>query len=472
MELSLTTELKQLITARQAWHYQVIPKEMDASGICLLTHTDAPGAQLQDELELLLGKAVSFDYIESTDLKHHLAVHYRQAAATAVKKVQRADGADYLHSLVQEARELGSSDIHIEVYEERARVRIRVDGRLLEQRVLDQTTYPSFVNKIKIKSNLDISEKRRPQDGRMIVPMGTDKIELRVSVLPTLYGEKIVLRILQSDVSSIDLATLGLREHDLDRFTTAVRKPNGIILVSGPTGSGKTTTLYATLKMLNSVDRNIVTIEDPIEYTLQGINQVQVKEQIGLTFAAALRSILRQDPDIIMLGEIRDKETAEMAVRAALTGHLVLSTIHTNSAWGTITRLQDMGIPSYLIESTLNLSAAQRLARLLCDHCKEPVDAADLSPELRSYVQDGKGSFYRSVGCPQCHYSGYKGRVAIYEIIPINESFADLIRQGISRVNDLQEEHGIQTLQQSALDLVREGKTTLEEIYPILLEAR
>ena len=303
-----------------------------------------------------------------------------------------------------------------------------------------------------------------PQDGRIT----NDTFDIRVSILPTLYGEKIVMRILGQDASNIDLTALGFQEEELQKYLQAVKKPNGIILISGPTGSGKTTTLYATLKLLNDTRRNIVTVEDPIEYTLKGINQVQLKEDIGLTFASALKSFLRQDPDVIMLGEIRDSETALMAIRASLTGHLVLSTIHTNSAIGTISRLIDMGIPSYLIAETLNLSLAQRLVRKLCNHCKS---------ETAYHAEDFPVNFelpfpisqhFKANGCNQCYHTGYSGRTALYEIVNISHPIAEQIKNNtISKL--LSDNKEYESLADKAFALLANGTTSLDEIYPILI---
>ena len=265
---------------------------------------------------------------------------------------------------------MGSSDIHFEAFEHTRRVRFRIDGKLLERYVIPTEEYPKIINQLKVKSGLDIAEKRLPQDGRININTPTESYDIRVSSLPTLHGEKLVLRLLSKDAANIQLDNLGFTYEELIRYKNSVKNQNGIVLISGPTGSGKTTTLYATLKLLNTNATNILTIEDPIEYTLDGINQVQLKENIGLNFAKSLRTFLGQDPDIIMVGEIRDVDTANMAVRASLTGHLVLSTIHTNSAWSTISRLIDMGVPSFLIASTLKVSVAQRLVRKLCKHCK------------------------------------------------------------------------------------------------------
>jgi general secretion pathway protein E/type IV pilus assembly protein PilB len=276
------------------------------------------------------------------------------------------------------------------------------------------------------------------------------------------------MRLLNSGDTRIDIEALGIDHTVLEKYLEGVNRPNGIVLISGPTGSGKTTTLYATLQILNEHSRNIVTVEDPIEYTLEGINQVQVRESIGLNFASAIKTFLRQDPDIIMLGEIRDLETATMAIRASLTGHLVLSTIHTNSAWGIIPRLIDMGVPSYLLADTMNLAVAQRLVRLLCPKCKEsaPLSKEDLPRHFK--VDHLPTQQMIPKGCDYCHYSGYKGRVGVYEIIPINDELSDAIREQELKVSHLLERAGVQTLSENAFRLFKEGKTSLKEVYPLL----
>jgi general secretion pathway protein E/type IV pilus assembly protein PilB len=288
--------------------------------------------------------------------------------------------------------------------------------------------------------------------------------------LPTLHGEKIVLRILGNNAGDVNLNALGLSVIDYNRYQESIRKPNGIVLISGPTGSGKTTTLYATLKLLNKETDNILTVEDPIEYTLDGINQVQVKEDIGLNFSKALRTFLRQDPDIIMVGEIRDTETANLAIRAALTGHLVLSTIHTNSAWGTISRLIDMGIPSFLLANTLNATLAQRLVRLLCLHCKQKCEVDEqVFPSSFKY-RDRIKEHYIAIGCPKCFFTGFKGRKAIYEVIAVDSQISDFILSNEKNVSTYFHSMGIKTLQQSALEVMQNGETSIEEIYPFLLD--
>ncbi|HLX67795.1 MAG TPA: GspE/PulE family protein, partial [Puia sp.] len=351
-----------VISGKQAWHYRIVPYEAAGSAIRFYEDETRQISGAADELELVTGKEIFLRRRQTAEVQSLLEKYYPldQQDSRGQNAFYSGDADSFLDNLISEARMLKSSDIHVEIYEDRCRVRIRIDGALVQRYLIEKQRYPSLINKIKIMSNLDIAEKRLPQDGRIYFEHKGHKFDIRVSVLPTLHGEKVVLRLLNNDAANIDIQTLGFAESDLANYMEGIRKPNGILLISGPTGSGKTTTLYATLKLLNKDTRNIVTIEDPIEYTLEGVNQVQLKENIGLTFSAALRTFLRQDPNIIMLGEIRDPETANMAIRAALTGHLVLSTIHTNSAWGTVSRLIDMGIPAFLLSNTLNTSVAQR----------------------------------------------------------------------------------------------------------------
>jgi general secretion pathway protein E/type IV pilus assembly protein PilB len=345
---------------------------------------------------------------------------------------------------------------------------MRIDGRLLERYVIDKANYPALVNRIKIISNLDISEKRLPQDGRILYEAGGRKFDVRVSILPVIYGEKIVLRLLTRDPALLDLKKLGLNTRQYEDYTQAIRQPHGLVLITGPTGSGKSTTLYATLRMLNRQDNNILTIEDPVEYTLQGINQVQLKEEIGLTFGSALRTFLRQDPDIIMLGEIRDHDTAQMAIRSSLTGHLLLSTIHTNSAWGCVSRLTDMGVQSYLIADTLVACVAQRLIRLLCPHCKRPQTLDVHTTQLLG--MSGMDGYYEAVGCEACYYTGYSGRKAIYEVIKIDSHLGEAIRSKELHIDEYLQRQQVTTLKDSALALLCAGMTSPSEVMPILNE--
>jgi len=470
--IDIPTELQQVITSEQAWHYQIIPKKSETNKLYLYISVSVMNTNVKDELEVLFGKSIELEEVEDDIILKSLGKYYRRkkdTRASATVFIPKSD--DFLINLITEANEIGSSDIHIETYEERCRVRMRIDGKLVERYVLNKEDYPAIVNKIKIKANLDIAEKRLPQDGRIFFHTEDQKFDIRVSVLPTLYGEKVVLRLLSKDATNIEIESLGMTASQLNDYIEAIKKPHGIILISGPTGSGKTTTLYATLKILNKEYSNILTIEDPIEYTLEGINQVQLKETIGLTFASALRTFLRQDPDVIMLGEIRDGETAKMAVRAALTGHLVLSTVHTNSAWGTISRLTDMGVPPFLVANTLNLSVAQRLVRLLCPVCKEK---HDFDPKLfpRNYKAPKEvKEHYIAKGCNECFYTGYKGRKAVYEIIPITHELADGIKAQSIDENKISKVATFKTLSDSAFELFQNGQTSMDEIYSILMQS-
>ncbi len=465
--IQISVELKQLINADLAHHYSIIPKNNTEDVMELYIDAEKVNSQIKEELELYLGKPLKFDEISSERLNKALFVYYRknnrdQEATQSISTVESS----FLDNLIFEAKSIGSSDIHFEVYEEEARARLRIDGVLVEKYKIPKESYLELVNKIKIESNLDITEKRLPQDGRI----DYKDFDIRVSILPTLHGEKVVMRLLGKDASNIRLEDLGLESDEKEKYLEAVKKNNGIVLISGPTGSGKTTTLYATLKLLNDVKRNIVTVEDPIEYTLKGINQVQLKEDIGLTFSSALRSFLRQDPDIIMLGEIRDAETAKMAIRASLTGHLVLSTIHTNSALGTISRLVDMGVPAFYIAETLNLSVAQRLVRKLCPHCKKetPFNEEELPRNYK--LPKALSTHYMSVGCTECYYTGYKGRRAIYEIVSITDDVVNAIKNNSHNLEQ-NISYKYQSLADKAFNLLEEGETSLEEIYSLLIKA-
>ena len=469
-EIVILTEDIHWLTKDQAWHYRVLPENRTQSHFSLYCEEGTNQSGLSSELEILLGMPVKLNPLPAAQVARLLSRYYIKdnAAQASVQLQINHHEDDFLVGLIGEAKNLKSSDIHIESYENKCRVRIRIDGMMVERYLLKREEYPALINKVKILSNLDIAEKRLPQDGRINFKHHNQQFDIRVSVLPTLHGEKVVLRLLNNDATEIDLNTLGFSPFDLDNYLQGVKRPNGILLLSGPTGSGKTTTLYATLKLLNKETRNILTIEDPVEYTLEGINQVQLKESIGLTFGAALRTFLRQDPDVIMVGEIRDTETANMAIRAALTGHLVLSTIHTNSAWGTVSRLIDMGIPPFLVASTLNTTAAQRLVRLLCPHCKEEKTFDDsLYPkQFKPYARVNHHFVAR--GCEQCYYTGYKGRKAVYEVIPIDQDLAFEIKNGNMYIQQFLNDRGIHTLAENAFNLFNDGKTTIEEIYPLL----
>jgi type IV pilus assembly protein PilB len=463
---NIPIEIQQLVKAEQAYHYRIIPTERKGNNIIL--KTDAQDmASLQAELMIILGFSTQVEQESTENINLYLTTNYRKSSATSVSNINYSN--DFLEKILINAKEIGSSDIHFEPYENNARVRFRMDGKLKEQFHISLEEYPIIVNKIKIRAQLDISEKRLPQDGRITVVTDYEDFDIRVSVLPTLHGEKIVLRLLSKDTSHIDINNLGFSENEIKTYLENIKKPNGIVLISGPTGSGKTTTLYATLKKLNLPNTNILTVEDPIEYTLEGINQVQLRENIGLDFATTLRTFLRQDPDIIMVGEIRDVNTANMAIRAALTGHLVLSTIHTNSAWATVSRLIDMGIPSFLIASTLNISVAQRLVRKLCNHCKtEKRVVKDLFPS-GFVIPESLNHHYQATGCEHCYQTGYAGRKAIYEILPIDNQLSTLIKNNQLTIDDYIQEKEIVTLKKNALELIKNGTTSIEEVFSLLM---
>lgn len=468
-EIAIEPKILQSLSSQQAWHYRAIPFEYSSTSLSLFVDEQGLKVEHKDELEMIKSLEIVTVPLETSLLNNLLHRFYRNQnhSKTTSKVSVNADRIEtFVDDLVKEAKDIGSSDIHIEAFEGGSRVRIRIDGKLIEKYHISKLDYPSLVNKIKIRSGLDIAEKRLPQDGRIKFQEHGDQFDIRVSVLPTLYGEKIVMRILNQDASALDLDKIGMNTEQLIKFKHAIRKPDGIILISGPTGSGKTTTLYAALKTLNQPSVNISTIEDPIEYTLDGINQVQLKENIGLTFSNALRTFLRQDPDIIMLGEIRDAETAQMAIRASLTGHLVLSTIHTNSALDTILRLIDMGIPSFLLASTIQLSIAQRLIRTLCPECKIQIDVSKVEWPIHFIPKFSISYIYSPVGCEHCYFTGYKGRKALYEILEIDGRIRAAIRNGDELTNHVDASH--QWLSDIAFATLADGQTSIDEVYPFL----
>ena len=585
----IPTEIVQLFSSTEAWSYRLVPYARKDGTVLCAGEQGRDYASVSQEIGVLSGFRVQIEPVGPDELSLLLNRYYRREETRPISG-RTADlsrigsGQGFLTDLIGEAFDEYASDIHFEPYEERCRIRLRIDGKLVEKYVLDRSGYASIVNQIKIMANLDISERRLPQDGRILYHRGDRKFDLRVSSLPTIYGEKVVLRLLTRHAELLELSNLGFSERQLADYESAIARPHGMALITGPTGSGKSTTLYATLRRLNRESGNILTIEDPVEYTLEGVNQVQLKEEIGLTFGAALRTFLRQDPDIIMLGEIRDADTAGMAIRSSLTGHLVFSTIHTNSAWGSVSRLRDMGVHPYLLSGTLILCAAQRLVRLLCPDCKKeavltepeyeqiygqprysdrkgtgersseaaaPADNADANrtgpfppadprnstgisasektgpqpagkteeaaaglagnktpvssvarcetmreesyeriprqdrthghlmqkTEQETSVISGKQDpeahshkHYRPVGCERCYYTGYRGRRAIYEVIPIDGELAEAVRESRPDIAPLLEKRGITTLKDSALDLFLSGQTSLEEVLPLLRE--
>ena len=378
-----------------------------------------------------------------------------------------------VNMILVDAIRRGASDIHLEPYEKVFRVRFRVDGVLHEIMTPPKRLETALTSRVKIMSTMDIAERRLPQDGRIKLRYNQREIDFRVSTLPTIFGEKTVLRILDKESLQLDLAMLGFDAWSLEQFNKAIHQPYGMILITGPTGSGKTTTLYSAIHTINSPDVNIMTAEDPVEYNLKGVNQVQINEGIGRTFGAALRSFLRQDPDAILVGETRDLETAQIGIRAALTGHLVLSTLHTNDCPGTIARLLDMGIPPFLVSSALTLILAQRLGRKICKDCKQPYEADEESLVPYGHAPQGLGKvqFYKGKGCHTCSFTGMKGRVAIYEVMPIGDELRELILRNAPTAEILQLAlaQGMKTLRQNALQKVIDGVTTLEEVLRVTL---
>jgi len=378
-----------------------------------------------------------------------------------------------MNMILVDAIRRGASDIHLEPYEKTFRVRFRIDGVLHEIMGPPKRLEAALTSRVKIMANLDIAERRLPQDGRVKLRYHHREIDFRVSTLPTIFGEKTVMRILDKEALQLDLTKLGFDPWSLEQFTRAIRNPYGMIMITGPTGSGKTTTLYSAIHTINSPDINIMTAEDPVEYNLKGVNQLQVNDEIGRTFGSALRSFLRQDPDVILVGETRDLETAQIAIRAALTGHLVLSTVHTNDCPSTIARLLDMGVPPFLVSSALVLILAQRLARRVCADCKEPYEADEESLEPYGHVPDGLGKvhFYRGKGCQTCSFTGMKGRVAIYEVMPISQELRDLVLRNAptAEIREVAQSQGMRSLRQNALRKVLDGVTTVEEVLRVTL---
>ncbi|NLB34505.1 MAG: Flp pilus assembly complex ATPase component TadA [Elusimicrobia bacterium] len=423
-------------------------------------------SSIMSEITATEGELELIEEDDGSDMQDITRIRKESEGAPVVKMV---------NFIILNAIKKGASDIHIEPFEKFARIRYRIDGILQLQPAPPRKIYNSIVARLKVMASLDVTEKRRPQDGRIKVRIGNKEIDLRSSFLPSNFGEKVVMRILDSSSLCLDLTQLGFDKQDMVKFNESINEPNGIILVTGPTGSGKTTTLYSTLTALNRPDVNIITIEDPVEYVLKGIIQVQTQNEVGLTFAAGLRSFLRQDPDIIMVGEIRDKETAEISINAALTGHLVLSTLHTNDAPSVVSRLDNMGIEPYHISSTVILALAQRLVRKICTNCKRPYEVdADILLSYGLLEEDlenfgTKATLYKGEGCNICSESGYKGRIGIYEIMKITENLKILINDR-APTNEIKAEAvkgGMRTLREASLKKVLDGDTSIDEMLRV-----
>ncbi len=483
------------IPANFVYTHNLIPIK-EENGVLTVAVSDPLDIHTLDDIRLLLGYEVKAAISSKRDIDGAIKKYYGVGAATMEKIAaeskeelvtvrEKFDIGDmssdasiikFVNQVILEAFHSRATDIHIEPFENELRIRYRIDG------ILHETPTPTTINRfhsaivsrIKIMADLNIAEKRLPQDGRIKVKVTDEDIDLRVSVIPTIFGESVNIRLLSKSTLLLGLEQIGLSNEDLKILNSLIKKPHGIILVTGPTGCGKTTTLYASLSKINSVERKIITIEDPIEYQLKGISQIQVKPQIALTFASGLRAILRQDPDVIMVGEIRDAETAEIAIRSALTGHLVFSTLHTNDAAGGITRLTDMGIEPFLIASSIEGLVAQRLVRILCAKCKEPYrPEADYLKEMGFPVPEGKDFvLYREKGCDECRHTGYQGRNAIFEILLITEPIKNLILKKASagEIKHQAQKLGMKTLRDAGWDNAKEGLTTIEEVLRVAEE--
>lgn len=422
--------------------------------------------QINDAIENYYGKQVAEKAVEDFKKQYHIDT-LNELEEEVINEIDYAPVVRLVNSLIRQALIARASDIHIEPFENIIRVRFRIDGELHEVMSPEKSTHSAIVTRIKIMGKMDIAEKRIPQDGRVEAIIDSRDVDLRISVLPTIHGEKIVIRLLDRSNFLADKTELGFVEENLQAFERIIKSPNGIILVTGPTGSGKTTTLYSSLRELNTSDKNIITVEDPVEYRLEGVNQVQVNPKAGLTFASGLRSILRQDPDIIMIGEIRDIETAQIAIRAAITGHLVLSTMHTNDSPSTITRLIDMGIESYLVSSSLAGIVSQRLVRKVCDNCKISYTISEHEKHLLGIKEDIK--LYKGKGCTTCGNTGYKGRTAVHEVMAVTKEIRELVDSGasIDQIRDKAEKLGMVTLKENCKMLIQKGITTTDELMRV-----
>ena len=495
-----------LIPPETARKYQVLPLSREGSTLTVAT-IDPTDVLAMDDLQFMTGFTIEPVVAAESAIRGAIQKHYgggraretgQGGADASVESVpaardelerDRAEPAPVaiddrgeaarqapvvklVNRILSSALEQGASDIHIEPYEQELRVRFRIDGLLSTVMTPPLSQKDALTSRIKIMAKLDISEKRLPQDGRMKIRLTREgrvgDLDLRVSVLPTLHGEKVVLRLLDRDRLMLDMTQLGFEPDSLRRFESAILKPYGMVLVTGPTGSGKTSTLYSSITRLNRMETNILTAEDPVEFNLPGINQVQVKEQIGLTFATALRAFLRQDPNIVLVGEVRDLETAEIAIKAALTGHLVLSTLHTNDAASTVSRLTNMGVEPFLVATSVHLICAQRLVRRICRQCRQAAE-----PPVESLIDAGfdpseasRIPTYRGRGCDACNHTGYKGRVGLFEVMEIGDGLRDLILRGgtSTQLKRMAIQDGMITLRASGLQKIRDGVTTLDEI--------
>ena len=478
-----TAALK-LVNEKLARLHNIIPISADENEI-VIAISDPTDLSVLEDIKIITGRktvpvlspaqeiqAKIEEYYKSTESAEQAIEDFNsEANETNVKELSDAAAADVdnapivriVNSIISDAVRDHASDIHIEPFEKYIRVRIRIDGDLKEIMQLPKNTLSGIVTRIKILSDLNIAETKRPQDGRVRLKIGDQNVDMRISLLPTVFGEKTVIRLLNTEASVLERSQLGLSAYNAVQLDKLMHISEGIILVTGPTGSGKTTTLYSLLKDLNTSDKNIITLEDPVEYQMFGINQVQVNSKIGMTFASGLRSILRQDPDIIMLGEIRDEETAEIAIRSAVTGHIVMSTLHTNDTASSVTRLIDMGIQRYMVTSAVSGIVAQRLVKRVCPKCGQPYEASEQECAMLGVE---RATLMKGSGCQHCRGTGYKGRVAIHEILVLTPHLKSMVNRGCT-ADELKEaacRDGMQTLASSARELVLKGVTTIAEM--------
>jgi type IV pilus assembly protein PilB len=498
-QLDLEPEVLALVPAAVAAKYEVLPLRRTESGLTLAM-ADPTNVSAIDDVAFVTNLRVVPVVASRTAIRQAIDRNYHRNRLTDVLAditsatselgqreeaeprasldvVELREGVDeppivrLVNTILIDAIDRGASDIHWEPYEHVFRLRLRLDGVLHETWTLPKRLEAAVISRLKIMSSMDIAERRLPQDGRIPLRLRRQEADLRVSILPTAFGEKCVVRILDKEAVRLDLQDLGFDPATLDLFLRAIRQPYGMILITGPTGSGKTTTLYAGLQAINSPAVNIVTAEDPIEYNLKGINQVQINEAVGRTFALALRAFLRQDPDVILVGETRDLETAQIAVRAALTGHLVLSTLHTNDCPSTITRLVDMGIPTYLVASSLLLIVAQRLARRVCARCVEVIEVDEEVLAAHGHAASGGGRLRvaRGKGCERCNFTGMKGRIALYELMPITDTIRDMIVRDAStrELRAAAQAQGMRTLREAGIARVLGGTMAIDEMLRV-----
>jgi len=473
-DLNFDPEAVKLLSSRTARNYQVVPISRKGNRLTVGT-SDPLNAVAIDDIALITGLGIDIVVLSTTDIDRALARLYPESTTPAEIPEGSIDAnpvVRLVNNLINQAIQERASDIHLEPGDDGVRIRFRIDGLLQTITRVNKDMALPVVSRIKVMSGLDISERRLPQDGSARFTAERETVDLRVSTLPTMLGEKIVMRILRSGMSRLSLADIGLLSHDRESIERMIKNSYGMLLVTGPTGSGKTTTLYSALDLLHQPNRNIVTVEDPVEFRVPGINQVHVNHRIGLTFSTVLRALVRQDPDVIMVGEIRDTETADIAIRSALTGHFVLSSLHTNDSASTVTRLVDMGVEPFLVASSLIGIVAQRLVRRLCTHCRSLEVFPSNSPELLAFGLSGEQEFYIPVGCDKCNGEGYKGRVGIFEVLTMSEEMRELVvrRASTAEVRALAKLQGTNSFREDGLLKAKQGVTTLSEVLRVAFQ--